>query len=201
MRKLLGAGAVVLIVAASVAAGRLWSQDKMPPAAPDTRIRLINLTYVISNCNKYKAYKEEIKAGSQPYEDRIRKLQGEVETLKKEAAGTDVPAPRRAEIDKTLIQLQADVGTANLDAKTLLAPKASEEMVALYKDVQSACNRYAKAHDLDLVMHYNEPLDPNDFYSPANVERKLGAGALIPLYWADGMDISKEILEILNEPR
>ncbi len=201
MRKLLGAGTVVLIAVASVAAGRLWSQDKMPPAAPDTRIRLINLTYVISNCHKYKAYKEEMKAEAQPYYDRIRELQGQVEALKKEAAGTNVPAPRRAEIDKTMIQLQADIQTANLDAKTLLGGKASDQMVSLYKEVQSACTRYAKAHDLDMVLQYNEPLDQKEYFSPANVERKMGAGALLPLYFSKGMEINEEILEILNEPR
>src|SRR5262249_46507016 len=71
-------------------------------------------------------------------------------------------------------------------------------MQVLYGDVQAAARRYAQAHDLDLVLHYNDAVDARDYWSGANLARKMQAGALMPLYAAPGMDISKEVIAALN---
>ena len=198
MRKLLGAGSVVLVVVGLVAAGRLWSHEKMPPARPDTRVGLINLTSVISNYNMYKAYKEDLKKQYQPYDDKIKELKEQVEALKKDYDAADPLSPKREEVEKSLKKLQADMEKVNEDAKKEFAPKAQDQMVLIYREVQATCERYAKAHDLEMVLQYNEPLDAKDYYSPANVERKMGAGALIPLYMAPGLDLTEEITAALN---
>jgi Skp family chaperone for outer membrane proteins len=190
-----------MIVVGVFAGGRLWSQDKPQPAAPRTRVALINATYVISNYSKYKEYKEEWSAAAKPYEDRIKDLTGTVESLKKEYDAAEPLSDKRDEIDKAMKKVQHSIEKASADAKRELGAKAQVQSVEIYKELQSACERYAKSHDLDLVLHYNEPVAPNDLYGPDNVERKLGANALIPLYWADGMDISKEILDSLNESK
>ena len=171
-----------------------------PAAAPRTKIALLNLTYVISYYEKYKAYKEDMKKQAQPYEDRIKAKQAEMEALRKEMTDPQKPPSeaRRQEIEAKVKADQRDIQDANDEAKNKLAKEASDQMVLLYKEVQAAAGGYARAHDFDLVLQYNEPLDPKDYYSPANIERKMGAGALIPLYYSNGMEISQDVLAMLN---
>jgi len=86
------------------------------------------------------------------------------------------------------------------DAKVLYAKKNEEQMVIVYKEIMEAAQRYARKHDIDLVMHYNDvPPDQPDFYSAVNVSRKIQAGACIPMVIAPGMDITKATTAELNE--
>ncbi len=206
-RKWIIATAGVAAAAALVYVGSLWAEQpggspavpSRPAAAPRTKIALLNLTYVISYYEKYKAYKDEMKKQAQPFEDRIKKDQADMELLRKEATAATPPTEaRRQEIETRVKADQRDIQDANDEAKGKLAKEASDQMVLLYKEVQTAAARYAAGHDFDMVLQYNEPLDPKDYYSPANIERKMGAGALIPLYYTPNMEISRDVLEMLN---
>jgi hypothetical protein len=65
-------------------------------------------------------------------------------------------------------------------------------------DVEAATRRYAKANDLELVLHYNDAVTTEEVWSPKSIARKAQAGALMPLYAAEGLDITKEIVAALN---
>jgi Skp family chaperone for outer membrane proteins len=205
-RKWIIATAGVAATAALVYVGTLWAQQPgtgpsvpaRPAAAPRTKIALLNLTYVISYYEKYKAYKEDMKKQAQPYEDKIKAKQSEIEGLRKEGVDSKTTEARRQEIENLIRHAQHDIDDANGEAKVKLAKEAQDQMVLLYQEVQKAASKYAAAHDFDLVLQYNEPLDPKDYYSATNVERKMGAGALIPLYYSSGMEISQDVLTMLN---
>ena len=98
MKGLFRAASVLLVLVGVVWVGRLWSEDKPAPPAPRTRIGLFNLTYVISNCDGYKAYKEKVKAQAKDYEDRLKALQSQLESLAAELK--DAPADKREELEK-----------------------------------------------------------------------------------------------------
>src|SRR5207249_4759439 len=88
------------------------------------------------------------------------------------------------------------------EAKKGLGRKSDEQMVILYKEVREACARYAKGNDIEMVMHYNDALaGAPEFDSAANVARKMQAGAFMPMYITPGLDISEEILTLLNNAR
>ena len=65
--------------------------------------------------------------------------------------------------------------------------------------MQAAAAEYARAHDYDLVLHYNDGFEEPQIWTSANVMRKMQAGATIPLYTAPGVDVSKELLALLEE--
>jgi Skp family chaperone for outer membrane proteins len=206
-RKAIIAAAGVAVVGALIYVGSLWAQQptgpavpSRPAAAPRTKIALLNLTYVISYYEKYKSYKEEMKGLAKPYEDRIKGKQAEIEALRTELTSKDKPVTdaRKLEIEKLAKKAQFEMEEANAEAKTALAKQAEAQMVMLYKEVQAAAQRYASSHDFDLVLQYNEPLEKDAYYGAANVERKMSAGALIPLYYSGGMEISQDVLGMLN---
>jgi Skp family chaperone for outer membrane proteins len=206
-RKAIIAAAGVAVVGALVYVGSLWAQQpagpavpSRPAAAPRTKIALLNLTYVISYYEKYKAYKEEMKSMAKPYEERIKAVQLQMEALRAELVSKDKPPTdaRKAEIEKAGAKLKFEMDDANNDAKQALAKQAGKQMVLLYQEVQSAARAYAASHDFDLVLQYNEPLEKDAYYGEANVERKMSAGALIPLYYSGNMEISQDVLGMLN---
>ena len=47
-------------------------------------------------------------------------------------------------------------------------------------------------------MHFNDAIDAADIYNPMNVQRKLQIGATFPMYAAPGMDITNQVIEMLN---
>ena len=111
----------------------------------------------------------------------------------------DASADKRDEISKKQISAQVLAETLKRAGEATLAKKMDGYMVKIYKVVVADAERYAKAHDLEVVMQYNEPLDDKELFSSPNVARKMNAGAAVPLYAAPGVDISKELLVLLQE--
>jgi Skp family chaperone for outer membrane proteins len=203
-RKAIVATASVAVVGALIYVGSLWAQSSVPsvpakPAvAPRTKIALLNLTYVISYYHKYQAYKEEMKTIAKPFEDQIKGKQAEGEAMRKEATNPATPQARVEELQKQAKVLQREMEDISNDAKTKLAKKAEGQMVELYKEVLGAAQRYAVSHDFDMVLQYNEPIEKDAYYTAANVERKMGAGALIPMHYSNENEISYDVMNALN---
>jgi Skp family chaperone for outer membrane proteins len=195
-----------LFVALAVvfAAGRLWAGSKEKKKPPRTRIGLVNLTYVIKNYDKYKRFQEEIKAKREPFQKRDAKLRAQLEKLRgqaeavKKAESAILPA-KAEDLEEKAKKIQRELEDNFARAKKNLDKRSDEEMKLLFKDVHNAVQRYAKAHDLDLVMHYNDPTTPEEYASAQNIARKLNTGALMPLYVTPELDVTKEIVKILNE--
>jgi Skp family chaperone for outer membrane proteins len=203
-RKAIVAAAGVAVVGALIYVGSLWAQTSAssvpakPAAAPRTKIALLNLTYVISYYHKYQAYKEEMKGIAKPFEDQIKGKQAELEALRKEATAPGTATARVEELQKQAKALQFEMENVSTDAKSKLAKKAEGQMVELYKEVQDAARRYAVSHDFDMVLQYNEPIEKDAYYTAPNVERKMGAGALIPMHYSNENEISYDVMNALN---
>src|SRR5262249_38879935 len=50
----------------------------------------------------------------------------------------------------------------------------------------------------ELILHYTDPVTPEEKYHPMNLARKLQSPGITPIYMAGGIDISNWILENLN---
>ena len=205
-RTLIVAAVGVAIVGALVGGSLLRARaaDSAVPSrpaaavAPRTKIALLNLTYVISYYEKYKAYKEGMKTKAKDYEDRLKGEQAKLEALAKEAKDPKSSAATRDDDEKKMRQIQRDAEDLKTEGQKELAKEMDQFMVIVYREVQDAAQRYAASHDFDLVLQYNEPLDNAEYYSAANVARKMNAGALLPLHYSKGMEISPDVLTMLN---
>jgi outer membrane protein len=188
--------------AALIYVGALWA-DPAPPAAPAapqvrTRVALLNLTYVIKNYKKYQAYQEEIKADLKKYDDQAKMEQAKVEALRKDIQDPKTSEADRAAKSKDLVAEQRKLEDISNEAKQYLGKKSDEQMVILYKEIQEAARRHATERGFDLVLHYNDATERDDYYTPANVARKMQAGACLPLYFSQGMEISLDVVNALN---
>lgn len=209
MKKTVLAAGGLIALAALFDTGRLAAQTQptgvagapsaapRSTAAPRTKIALMNLTYVIKMYSKYTTFQEEIKQLAKRFKDTEDDLRRQGEELSKQVTAT-TPAEQRSDIEKKLKEIQRKMEDNGAEAKLVLSRKSGEQMRIIYLDVVLAAQHYAREHDFDLVLHYNDAIEETDFKSSGNIVRKLQAGALIPVYAENGMDISKEVVELLN---
>jgi Skp family chaperone for outer membrane proteins len=85
------------------------------------------------------------------------------------------------------------------EAKIKLSTESDQEMKIIYLDITVATQGYAVSHDLDLVLHYNDAVTKEDYVSAQSIARRLNTGGLMPLYSKQGMDISIDIVTLLNQ--
>jgi Skp family chaperone for outer membrane proteins len=198
MRTVFVAGGT-LVLAALVYGSRVGSQAAPPKPAPRPRIALLNLTYVVKNYKKFETFQHEIKKAIEPYQQRDANLKAKVEAVAKQAQDEDLAEKKKEALSERLKLLQRQVEDNNTAAKKFLSEKGDKTMKVLYEDIQQEATRFAKANDIDLLLHYGDATTKEDLESPENIQRKLQAGALLPLFAAEGLDVSKPIVEALNE--
>jgi Skp family chaperone for outer membrane proteins len=199
MRSLLRVGSVLLILGMLVLVGRSWSDTK-PPPAPRTRIALINLAQVIKQYEKIAVFQAEVKELLEPFQGKAKGIQKQIEVHTKELQQTDLQPDKRMQLEKNLRNFQRQLEDLNAEAKAFWAKKNDEQMLIFYKEVMDAAQRYARAHDFDLVMHYNDATpEMPEYWHPSNVSRKIQAGACVVMDVAPGMEITKEIVAALND--
>src|SRR5262249_8351286 len=162
------------------------------------RVAVVNLTYVIKNYEKFAVFQLDLKEAVKPYQKKDERMKKEAEALQKEVASADTTEERKAGIQKKLKVLQRELEDNKTEAQTFLGKKQQMQLKVLYEDVESATRRYARAHDLELVLHYNDGVTRAELLSPQNITRKMQQGGCMPLYAAPGVDISKEIATALN---
>jgi Skp family chaperone for outer membrane proteins len=210
MRALLWTSGLIVALATFLAVGRLSADgDENKNEEPQTRIGLVNLTYVIKNYSKYKDFQEEIRDIIGPFQQKDGQLREKLEQLRLEGQQLSEQASRGGKqgeaavkklksVEKKGKQLVREMEDNQAEAKLKLGKRSDDEMKILFIDVLEAVKRYSADHDLDAVLHYNDALTRVDFLSAQNIARKLNTGALMPLTSAPGIDISKDISDLLN---
>jgi Skp family chaperone for outer membrane proteins len=195
------AAGVVALSGAVLLTAKLTAQPPaaaQPPAEPRTRIALLNLTYVIKNYSKFLAFQEEMKKAVENYQAQDKLVGGQIEAKTKDMQNPALQPAQKEAIQKDLTALHRKREDNSNEAKAFLGKKSDEQMVILYKEVQEAAQRYAAAHNFELVLHYNDAVSAQDYWSAPNIMRKMQAGACMPLYCMPGMDISAQIVQTLN---
>jgi Skp family chaperone for outer membrane proteins len=197
---------VLALGTAAYFGNRLWAQTGARPAtgpatsaaAPRTRIALLNLSHVIKNYDKFKAYNEDLKQSITPFQKKEVEMKKEAERLVKEKADPRTSAQRKEAVDGEMRALNRKWEDLKGEFNKQMGKKQEQQLVILYGDVRTISERYAQSHNFDLVLHYNDATDPRDYWSGPNVARKMQAGALMPLYYTAGMDISQDVINTLN---
>lgn len=204
----------VLAAGAILALGLFWyvgplrgqnptTANNPPAASPParTRIGILNLTYVVKNYNKYKLFQEEIKGIVEPFQKKDADLRQQLEGLRKQAAELPRGAaqtPQGEELERKARDIQRQLEDNGAEIKLRLGKRSDDEMKIIFMDITQAVQSYASSHDFEMVLHYNDAVTKEDFLSAQNIGRKLSTGALMPMYWQPSMDISMDVVNVLN---
>jgi Skp family chaperone for outer membrane proteins len=192
---LIGLGAVIYV-------GKLWAQTggnhPAAAAAPQTKIALINLTYVIKNYEKFKAFQQEMKTAATPFQDKDKKLTTEGEALFKERNNPTVSAERKDAIEKQLMELKRQAEDNKANGTKALGKRQEQGVTTIYMDVYGVAERIAKSRGFEMVLQFNDLTEPQEYWGPQNIQRKLQTAACTPMYYNAGLDISHDVVTTLN---
>ena len=190
---------VAALLLLNVAALTLWSRAAPPPpVARPTRVAVFDLTRVIKNYDKYKAYQIELAKKMDPFQKRDRELKEEGGKLAEEANEVNLTADLRALIEKKLTKLQRKIEDNKTEAQAVLVKAQERQLVSLYTDVEAVARRIAKQRGYDLVMHYNGAPGKEE-WSAQSITRKTQAGPLVPIFVEPNLDLSDAILIELHK--
>jgi Skp family chaperone for outer membrane proteins len=180
-------------------AGQVQQTVATTQAAPlRTRIAIINLQQVIKQYRKWSDFE-------QSYKNLYGQYNAEFE--RKKAVGMDlknqlekaVDDATREKVQQQIKDLERDVQDMGERAKKQLGKMRDDQAQQIYAEVEQAVQAYARANDIEMVMHFNDAVAPADYYHPLNVQRKLQTGACMPMYYAPGLNITDTISAMLNQ--
>ncbi len=197
------AAGVLAIGLAGYFGSRGWAQQAAPaaparPAAePRTRVALLNMHYVIKNYEKWKSFQNELKGDYKVYEERLKANRAKQEMLVAQAKDPKATPEQQESAAKQVKQLQREAEDLSNEGKATIGKKQGDQLVIVFKEVQDAAMRYALAHNFEMVLHYSDALTATDYYNAGNIMHKLD-GALLPLYYQPDLDISLQVVTMLN---
>jgi Skp family chaperone for outer membrane proteins len=178
---------VLALAAVAYFGSKLWAKPAPAGSPAPTRIALLNLRLVIKKYDRYQAFIAEIKATEKTYVEKLQAKQNEAEAAGKQGDTTGVE------------RIQKEAEEIKVEARKKVAGTANEQMVIVYRDVREAAARYAKEHNIDLVLHFEGPAEKDEVDSPTLVTRNMNAGGCVPLFWNPDLDISEPVLDALNK--
>ena len=153
-----------------------------------------------SRCHdRWKAFEEEYKQSYKAYDVQFEQYKNKALTLKAEMDKLPRGDPKADQITAEARNVDRKAQDLGEEAKKVLGKKNDEMTVVIYREIREAVQAYARANAIDLVMHYNDGILPADVDNPQNVQRKLQAGPLIPIYAVEGLDITDTIVFMLNQ--
>lgn len=185
----LGAGAYV--------GSRLWAQGQAAaPAQP--RMAVVNLVYIMENYNKARLLRDEAKAGFLKFQTKVDELRQKMTDAQKKL--DDPKLENRAAWEKYAVDLKRAHEDLAINFKKEFGAKSEDQWVQLYREVEDAVKRYAVSNNFHIVLQYNETINAQEAGSPGHIVRRAErpGGALIPMYVANGLDISTAVVQNLN---
>ena len=163
-----------------------------------TRIAIINLQQAIKQYRKWSDFEQTYKNLYNQYNAEFERKKTSGVALKSQLEKATDDATRD-NIQKQLKELDRQVQDLGETAKKQLGKMRDDQAVQIYHEVEEAVKYYARAYDIELVLHFNDAVVPADLYQPLNIERKLQTGACMPMYVAQGMNITDIISRMLND--
>jgi Skp family chaperone for outer membrane proteins len=168
------------------------------PEKKGDRIALLNLAHVLRNYEKFKNYQEEMKKAVDPYQKKDQDIQKKGEAIAKQLQIKGITDAQKEKYEKDLTELKRELEDNKKEFQKNINKKQGQQLVILYSDIRTVAERYAQAHGFDIVLQFNDATEGSEYWSEANVARKMQTGPMLPLYYKAGMDISNDVLNNLN---
>lgn len=189
----------LLVVAATVTRRSDAVETIKEPPTPKFTTVYLNLTTVVKNYDRFKQFSHEMREEVSETETKVQKMKGQLDAGVRELADPKLTQDERKAIERRLTLQQRRLEDTVKDGREFISKRTDEQLVTIYQDICAEATRYAKAHGIEAVLHYNDaPMDSKEYNTPQNVSRKMQAGALMPIYLAPGADISDKVVEALN---
>jgi hypothetical protein len=161
------------------------------------------MTVIIKGYKKYEVFMKEMDDLEKPFREKaesIAKLYKEWQGVLQNPASTD---KQREDAQKYLLTLKRQGEDNNASATKALGTRRNEKLVQIYREIQDAVSRYAVTNGIHIVYQYIDGVNETEIFMPGNIDRKMklcASGGIAPIYIAAGLDISGEVVRLLNMP-
>ena len=173
--------------------------NNIPQAPPRTRIAVINMVQVVKNYDKWKTFEDSFKQTYSHFTTELETRRARMVQMKADLAKLPPDDPKAETIKAEMRNLDRASQDYGEDAKKQLKKMEEEAAVGIYREISEAVEHYARSNDIELVVNYNDAITPQDFLSPANVQRKMGMNVCTPIYMTPGMNITDAVTAMLNQ--
>jgi Skp family chaperone for outer membrane proteins len=185
---------IAIVGIALYVGSRLCAQGTAAPR-PTSKIAVVNMQLVIEKYEKFINYKKELEAFIKSYQDRETSIKGLAMKAQEEAKA---PTANREAIEQKMEGYKRQLEDLGKEFKRELAKKQQAELVTLYREIEDMVKRVGVANSFEMVLQYNELIDPKEAYNPSLVAQKVHPGVCMPLYAAPGLDITAQVIANLN---
>jgi Skp family chaperone for outer membrane proteins len=192
--------ALVVMTATLSSAAAQGKDEKLPPAGA-TRVAVVNFGLVFRKYYKLNRSHVGMPAGMIPLRDKARVLVDQTKAWHDEMMKEDFDPAQKERFEAGIRRNKLELEQMQEEVKKILAKGQEENLVALWKEVQEVVGTIAKERGIQLVLGYGDPIEKELLYSFPNVDRKkqaMDTGNVVPLFVADGVDISEEVVALLN---
>jgi Skp family chaperone for outer membrane proteins len=177
---------------------RAGAQPAAPPR-PQSRIALLNIAHVLKNYEKAVKFQAEAKQYMNACQDQEKKERAKLDSMAKEMQQPGLSQDVRYQKERELKTAQRNFDDWKTECQAQLYRKQEEQLLLLYREIQYHAANLANSAGFEMVLHFNDA-DPGtaEYLSALNVSRKFQAGACMPLYVAQGLDISHAVVDSLH---
>ncbi len=152
------------------------------------RVAVFNLTRVANEYDRTAKLRREIERENETFDKKIKKMQEELNALKE---GDD------DQVAKEILELKRRIEDTTAERNKVLGKKYCDGEKMIYKEIEAAVETFAHEQGIDIVLFYNDAPDPAMKYDEKAIQKRIGTTGF-PMYTAPGVDITDEIVRILN---
>lgn len=202
MKRLLVITTVVALGGVLALCERASAQTGGQPQAGATRVGVVNIYTVMKNYKKVEMLNETIKTEMAPLEKKMKESDEQLQAWQKIFADPKTDTAKKEEARKNVTAYKRYLEDLVVERNKILMKRGEEQAVQVYREIEDAIQRFAVSGGYGLVLQYYEPTEVEDRYSAKNIRRKLhecsNAGACAPIFIGQGLDVSVQVLGILN---
>jgi Skp family chaperone for outer membrane proteins len=172
-----------------------------PAASGGTRIAVVNVGTVFSKYRKAITFKDELQQVIKPYKDKADGWRKEMISYQQMIQAKDFQKYKKEDLEKAILDRKRALEDMDRDVRNLVGKKQEDQLVQLWKEVNGGIKLYAKTRGFQVVFGYGDPMDEKEWDTFPNINRKMQGmdlGGLCPLYIADGLDVSMDVVTSLN---
>lgn len=191
---------VALLGGAAYVGSRLWAQGPGQPAAPQpqSRIAVLNMSVVTKGYKKCTYLQDYYNKQWKDHEEAMKNKKKKLDEMQAEYGNPATAAPKKEQLEKDIRKQQWEMKQMDDDAKAALGRSATDQVKTIYKEIEAMTASVAKNRGIELVMHFNDPSPPGDPYNATMLQQRMAPGVCLPLYVAQGLDLTQDVLYNLN---
>jgi Skp family chaperone for outer membrane proteins len=170
-------------------------------ASAGTKIAVVNIGLVFNQYKRAQAMKAELEKTLDPFKTKAKKLTDEMKAWSDEIRKPNFDLKNKATYEAAIVKNQRELEDMDREIKALLGKKQEDNLVTLWKEVNTGIERVSQAYGFQMVLGFGDPMEKETLNLFPNVNRKMQAmdlGSTVPLYVHGSVDLSQAVADTLN---